>query len=98
MNIHNMMEDVLKSCMKDLAHKDEVLAKASEQQWNDIMAITLNQLPPKYVATSRGEIFSKTQLRAQVETDVYRELYSAMDRVLNTRRSSVFSDDSDSPS
>lgn len=81
--------------MKDLAQKDEALAKANEQQWNDMMAIALNQLPPKYVATSRGEIFSKTQLRAQVETDVYRELYRAMDRVLNTRRSSIFSEDQD---
>ena len=92
-NIHNLMEDIVKECLKDLMQREEALALATEQQTNDMMAIALNRLPPKYVTTAQGEIFSKTQLRAQVETDVYQELYKAMDRVLRTRRSGIFNRD-----
>jgi competence protein ComFB len=84
------MEEIVLLCLKDLAQRDDALAGATEQLRNDIMAIALNSLPPKYVTTEQGEIFSKTQLRAQVETDVYREIYRAMDRVLHERRSRVF--------
>ena len=38
---------------------------------NDIIAFALNQLPPKYVATDRGEVYSKTYtLRSQHLTDI----------------------------
>jgi hypothetical protein len=50
------------------------------------MAITLNRLPAKYVSTASGEVFAKTQLRMQTETDVYRELANAIDKVLNSKR------------
>jgi competence protein ComFB len=90
MSVHNLMEDIVKACMKELMHVDDALARATEQQRNDVMAIALNRLPPKYVTTEKGEIFSKTQLRAQVETDVYQELYRAMDRVLHKGSSRMF--------
>lgn len=38
---------------------------------NDIIAYALNQLPPKYVATHRGEVYSKTFiLRNQHYADI----------------------------
>ena len=38
---------------------------------NDIMAYALNQLPPKYVATRKGEVYSKTFiLRNQHYADI----------------------------
>ncbi|MFD0682626.1 MULTISPECIES: late competence development ComFB family protein [unclassified Paenibacillus] len=88
MNVHNLMEDIVKSCLKDLLQHQAHLKELDEKLQGDIIAIALNQLPPKYVSTDRGEVFAKTQLRSQVETDVYRELANAIEKVLNSNRPS----------
>lgn len=45
---------------------------------NDIIAYALNQLPPKYVATRKGEVYSKTFiLRNQHRTDIMAALTKA---------------------
>jgi len=82
MKVFNLMEEIARNCLKELMQRDPELAGLSEQQLSDILALTLNHLPPKYVATMRGEIISKTQLRQQMETDVYRELTNAKQKVL----------------
>jgi competence protein ComFB len=92
MEVHNLMEEIAKNCLKELLLHQETGTEIDMQSQSDILAITLNKLPSKYVATSRGEMLAKTQLRAQVETDVYRELSLAMDIVLNSSRKSVFDD------
>lgn len=84
MKVFNLMEDIAKNCLKELMQRDSELANCTEQQLSDILALTLNHLPPKYVATVRGEIISKTQLRMQMETDVYRELTNAKHKVLHS--------------
>jgi competence protein ComFB len=92
MEVHNLMEDIVKNCLKELIlHNDQGL-EIDEKSQSDILAITLNKLPTKYVATSQGEMLAKTQLRSQVETDVYRELSHAMDIVLKSSRKSVFNE------
>jgi competence protein ComFB len=90
MTVHNLMEEIVKNCLKDLLLHQENEVEVDEQSQSDILAITLNKLPAKYVATSQGEMLAKTQLRSQVETDVYRELSHAMDIVLKSSRKSVF--------
>lgn len=92
MNVHNLMEDVVKSFLKDLMQNQERLAKLTIKEQSDIIAIALNKLPAKYVSTEKGEVLAKTQLRMQVETDVYRELSYAIDKVLNTQRRSALQD------
>jgi competence protein ComFB len=82
MNVHNMMEEIVRNCLKELMAHQSKLAALSEKEQSDVMALALNKLPPKYVSTLKGEMFAKTQLRAQVETDVYRELTHAIDKVL----------------
>ncbi|MDF2717975.1 MAG: late competence development protein ComFB [Paenibacillus sp.] len=82
MNVHNMMEEIVRNCLKELMAHQTKLAALSEKEQSDVMALALNKLPPKYVSTMKGEMFAKTQLRAQVETDVYRELTHAIDKVL----------------
>jgi competence protein ComFB len=82
MNVHNMMEDIVRNCLNELMANREPLGGLDVKQQSYIMALALNKLPPKYVSTSKGEMFAKTQLRAQVETDVYRELTYAIDKVL----------------
>jgi competence protein ComFB len=90
MEVHNLMEEIVKNCLKELIlHNDQGLEIDGKSQ-SDILAITLNKLPSKYVATAQGEMLAKTQLRSQVETDVYRELSHAMDIVLKSSRNSVF--------
>jgi competence protein ComFB len=86
MPVHNLMEDVVKACLKELMNAQPQLQTIDENQQSDIMAITLNRLPAKYVSTASGEVFAKTQLRMQTETDVYRELANAIDKVLNSKR------------
>jgi competence protein ComFB len=77
-----MMEEIVRNCLKELMAHQSKLSALSEKEQSDVMALTLNKLPPKYVSTLKGEMFAKTQLRAQVETDVYRELTHAIDKVL----------------
>jgi competence protein ComFB len=88
--VHNLMEDIVKSCLKDLMAHQESLSHLDEKSQADVMAIVLNRLPAKYVASATGEMFAKTQLRNQVETDVYRELTGAIDKVLHGQRRSDF--------
>jgi competence protein ComFB len=88
MNVHNLMEDIVKSCLKDLLQYQPQVGNIDEKLQSDIIAIALNKLPPKYVSTDRGEVLAKTQLRAQVESDVYRELANAIEKVLKSSRTS----------
>lgn len=87
MTVHNLMEEIVRNCLREYLHSRPDLAGCDEQCQADIMAIVLNALPPKYVATDKGEMFVKTQLRAQVETDVYRELSLAFEKVAKSRKS-----------
>lgn len=49
MPIHNLMEELVGNCLKEyIAHQVE-LQSLSEVELGDIMAITLNRLPGKYV-------------------------------------------------
>ncbi|WP_274363304.1 late competence development ComFB family protein [Paenibacillus thermotolerans] len=84
MAVHNLMEDIVKSCLKEMAATQPILTKVQPKLLDDMVAIALNRLPPRYVATERGEVIAKTQLRAQVESDVYKELTAAMNKVLNS--------------
>ena len=44
----------------------------------DVMAMALNNLPPKYVVTSRGELYSKiNNLRHQFDVDITAAITSA---------------------
>jgi competence protein ComFB len=90
MEVHNLMEDIVKNCLKELILHNESGLEIDEKSQSDILAITLNKLPSKYVATTQGEMLAKTQLRSQVETDVYRELSHAMNIVMKSSRNSVF--------
>lgn len=91
MSVRNLMEDIVKSCLKDLLHRHQ-LPYVDESQQSDIMAIALNRLPSKYVSTLKGEVLVKSQTRLQVEPDVYRELSLAVEKVLHSARKSDFAE------
>lgn len=48
--VNNFLEDILEN-YQDLCHCEKCIA--------DIKAIALNSLPPKYVASEVGEVYSK---------------------------------------
>jgi len=67
--IKNFMEDCVKN-MLDQVLKGFDICKCEKCKM-DIMALALNTLPPKYVATDKGELFSKLSvLQQQFDVDI----------------------------
>ena len=71
MNVKNCMEELVWSHLnRVLESYPENLCRCQRCQ-NDLAALALNFLPPRYVATDRGEIFTKIRgLEAQFTVDV----------------------------
>jgi len=56
----------------------------------DIVAITLNNLPPKYVVSEKGEVFTKIkEMEAQFDVDIIKELTRAIEMVSKNPRHSI---------
>lgn len=78
MHIKNFMEDAV------MHQLDGVLAKYPdichcEQCKSDIAALALNQLPPKYVSTERGEIFSRVgEMETQNSVEILQAILKAI--------------------
>lgn len=67
--LKNYMEDIVSHKLEDLL-KLMNLCKCEKCRL-DIMAIALNDLPPKYVVTDKGELYIKIrELEQQFEVDV----------------------------
>ncbi len=69
MQLKNYMEVIVKDTIEDIL--PDINVCRCERCKLDIAAKALNDLPPKYVVTQKGEIFSKiNKLRSQFEVDV----------------------------
>ena len=70
MPIRNYMEEVVDGTMEEiLAHRDD--ACKCERCRMDIKALALNHLPPKYVVTDRGYVYTKiNELENQFKADI----------------------------
>jgi competence protein ComFB len=90
MPVHNLMEQLVESCLKEYIVRHVELQGLDDGKYDDIMAITLNRIPAKYVTTEKGEVFGKTQLRTQHESDVFKELSYAIEKVTSFKRESEF--------
>lgn len=84
---------ILKNCMEDfvLNGLSSRLKKLKicdcELCTLDVAAIVLNELPPKYVVTNKGEVFTKIDfLQQQFEVDLVREISKAADMVRKSPR------------
>lgn len=74
--IKNYMEEVVLNLMEGVL--DDINMCKCEMCVMDIAALALNDLPPKYIATEKGELFSKVNnLRNQFEVDVISALTKA---------------------
>lgn len=80
---------LVKNCMEELVWSflDEVLKNYPdvcncEICRSDIIALTLNKLPPKYIATSKGEIYTRIEaLHYQFEADILSALVKSIEIV-----------------
>ncbi|HZG55902.1 late competence development ComFB family protein [Paenibacillus sp.] len=86
MAVHNLMEEIVAKVLKEMITAMPELEKLEPIHRDDMMAIALNKLPPRYTTTTRGEVIVKSQVRAQLESDVYRELSEAYKIVTKSPR------------
>lgn len=69
LNIKNYMEEVVYMLIDDILN--DLNFCRCKKCTMDIAAIALNQLPPKYIVTEKGELYSKiSTLKQQFEVDV----------------------------
>ncbi len=67
--IKNYMEEIVFNQMKDVL--EDITMCTCEKCLLDIAAIALNDLPPKYIVTDKGELYSKINtLGQQFEVDI----------------------------
>lgn len=78
MELYNYMEDIVKDMLDSLLADKEDICKCEKCKF-DMIAWALNRLPPKYVVTAKGRIFTKLQeVQVQFRADVIRELTKAI--------------------
>ena len=81
MLLRNYMEEVVESTMDEiLATREDVCD--CERCRMDIKALALNHLPPKYVVTERGYVYTKVnELESQFKADVVVAVTNALKTV-----------------
>jgi competence protein ComFB len=79
----NFMEEAVKRCLDELLKDPAYLSlRVDEKTKMDIIAYTLNHLPPRYVVTERGHLYTKVnELKQQFQTDIIVELSKAIEYI-----------------
>lgn len=78
MKVHNYMEDIVKDTLDSLLFEIEDICKCQKCKL-DIIAWALNRLPPKYVVSDKGWLYTKLkEQEVQFRADVVRELTKAI--------------------
>ena len=81
MKIQNYMEDVVQDELEILLSERENICKCQKCKY-DMMVMALNRLPPQYVITNRGRLYTKlTEQEAQFKADVVKELTKSILKV-----------------
>lgn len=81
MKLYNYMEEVVKDTLEKLLSKKQDICKCQKCKL-DMMAHALNRLPPKYVVSDKGIVFTKLQeVEIQFRADVTKELTRAIEHV-----------------
>ncbi len=75
MALYNVTEALVRTLFEDAYLKKGRLVCDCSQCVDDILAIALNRLPSRYVATDLGNVYVKAQyFEPQLQSDVLREL------------------------
>ncbi len=89
MELHNYMENAVKRCLNKMIVKYDNICKCDKCKL-DMSALALNNLPPKYIVTEKGELFTKvTEMDPQYDVDVTRELTKAIQIVSGSPRHDI---------
>jgi competence protein ComFB len=84
--LKNYMEDIVKRNIESQFATRTDICKCDRCR-NDVLAYALNHLPPKYVVSDRGHIFTKLQeMETQFNTDVTREVLKAIEFIKTHQR------------
>ncbi len=79
MKIQNYMEEVVQDELELLLAERNDICKCTKCKL-DIMVWALNRLPPKYVITDRGRLYTKLkEQEIQFKADVVKELTKSID-------------------
>ena len=81
MSLVNVTETLVRMVLdKDFIERE--LSCACEKCVADVMALTLNQLPARYVSTDQGLAYVKAQyFNPQIQSDIFKELAIAANLV-----------------
>jgi len=75
------MENAVLYTMDRVMNEDDIFCKCEKCKL-DIAAIALNNLPPKYVVTKKGEVYTKIdEMERQFEVNVIKEVTKAINIV-----------------
>jgi len=81
MKVYNFMEDIVKEELDNLLAEKENICKCAKCKL-DMTAWALNRLPPKYVVSDKGRIFTRLQgVETQFRTDVTIQLMKAISQI-----------------
>jgi len=81
MPIVNMTEVLARQILKD-PELQKLLPCHCDQCLDDVLAMALNHLPPRYATTDEGQLYVQVEyLRPQLRSDILRELTQAALRV-----------------
>ena len=77
LELRNYTEDIVKRKMSDVLRTMQDVCQC-ERCKMDMLAHALNNSPPRYVVTARGELYAKLSvLQGQLEVDVVRAITDA---------------------
>ncbi len=77
MELKNLMEEVVMAALTEVWEKESMCK--CEKCRLDVLATALNKLPPRYLVTNRGKVFSKADfLELQKNIDVIAALAAAV--------------------
>jgi competence protein ComFB len=81
MLLRNVTQDIVFQKLDEMRKQNKDICPCEKCRL-DIAAIALNNLPPRYVVTDRGEVLTRTSgLDIQISADVIQELSRALQMV-----------------
>ena len=82
-----MMEKIVRDIVEDLFSMEEMDICKCDKCKADVIALALNNLPPKYVVTEKGRIFTELEAYTfQFRADVLKAVVEAMEIVRKNPR------------
>lgn len=80
MQLVNFMEDAVKRALEEMLEAPAYRSHPLDEKARlDVLAYALNHLPPKYVVTEKGHLYTRVnELKQQFKTDILVELTKAV--------------------